>query len=161
MLFGKGSPYVQNADAEGILRLRVSINVSAGAPLAVPELEETVRDSGWQRVVWMLQDIKGLIDNTPPECKLTSPTFVMPVSRNDVQYYCIFIIHSDAGASLLSSKGELLHRPRLKSDRHAPPISKYLGCRNWFARACGMEKAGGKVIRRHQENRDFRPESVS
>ena len=76
-LFGKGSPHLYDASAEGMLRLHVSINVSVAPPLAKPELEETLRDSGWQRVSWVLRDFKGLCENTPPHSKLSSPAFVV------------------------------------------------------------------------------------
>ena len=58
VLFGKGSAFIHADGADGILRLHVSINVTAGPQLAPPEVDETLRDSGWQRVRWLLRDIK-------------------------------------------------------------------------------------------------------
>ena len=59
--------------SEGTLHLRIGVNVSVGAPLNPPEVDDEVRDSGWQRVKWVIQDFKGLIQNTPS--KLSSPSF--------------------------------------------------------------------------------------
>ena len=57
--------------------LQVTINVCVAPPLSPVEVDHTVRDSGWQRVSWPLRDFKGLIENTPAACRLSSPIFYL------------------------------------------------------------------------------------
>jgi len=73
ILCGRNSRFLHGSD--GMLHLHISISVSAGAPLNPPEVDDEVRESGWQRVKWLLGDFKGLIQNTPPGSKLSSPHF--------------------------------------------------------------------------------------
>ena len=79
VLFGKGSPFLHSGGAGGgdSLMLQVVINVCVAPPLSPVEVDHTVRDSGWQRVSWPLRDFKGLIENTPAACRLSSPIFYL------------------------------------------------------------------------------------
>ena len=126
VLFGKGSPFLHSGGAGGgdSLMLQVVINVCVAPPLSPVEVDHTVRDSGWQRVSWPLRDFKGLIENTPAACRLSSPIFYLNGDWYLDLYPAGYRLDEDDREARRAEGGEVPggHRSRVACGRRPPLV---------------------------------------